>query len=553
MPISSSSLAEMLHDNVAKAASHLGLVRRPGGGPAPVGSVADIIRRRVAETPDKAAIRFAGGALTWGQLDQRANAVAQALIAAGVAPQDRVAFIDKNGLEYFELSFGAAKANAVVVAVNWRLAPPEVLYTVNDAKAKVLIVGPDFYAGIEQIEAKLETVETIIAVGRHPRWRSWSEWLAMRAPEDPMLLSAPEDVCMQLYTSGTTGLPKGVMTTNANLFTLLDKVVANWRLDASSVNLVCMPLFHIGGCGWAMCGMHLGAVSVLAREFVPGQILDLMQTEKVTNALFVPAMLGFMAQVPGAAQRSFPGLRSIIYGASPITDQTLLAAMDVFRCEFVQVYGMTETTGAITELPAADHDPKGNRAHLLRSAGKPYPWVEARIVDLETGSNAAPGKVGELWTRSPQNMKGYWNKPEETARTLTPDGWLKTGDAGFIDEEGYLFLTDRVKDMIVSGGENVYPAEVENVLAAHPAIAEVAVIGVPDERWGETVKAVVTLKAGAALTGPELIAWAKERLAGYKCPTSVDFMPALPRNPSGKVLKKDLRAPYWAGKARGIN
>jgi long-chain acyl-CoA synthetase len=256
--------------------------------------------------------------------------------------------------------------------------------------------------------------------------------------------------------------------------------------------------------------------------------------------------------VPGAEKRRFPALRSVIYGASPITDETLLAAMRVFKCEFVQLYGMTETTGAITELPAADHDPAGPRARLLRSAGKPFPWIELRIVDAE-GRDCPTGEVGELWTRSAQNMQGYWNKPEETRATITAEGWLRTGDAGYMDGEGYVFLTDRVKDMIVSGGENIYPAEIENVLAGHPAIAEVAVIGVPDDKWGETVKAVVVLKPSQQAQAADIIAFGKARLAGYKCPTSVDFVAALPRNPSGKVLKKVLRAPYWAGKARRIN
>jgi long-chain acyl-CoA synthetase len=515
--------------------------------------VADMIRIFSDSTPKRTAIRYEGRSISWAELDERSSRVSQALLEAGVARQDRIAFLDKNGVEYFEVTFGAGKANAVVVAANWRLAPPEIAYTVNDAGAKVLIVGPDFFSAVEKIEKELTTVTKIIAIGTHPRWQSYDSWVKSHEAIDRKVPVDPTDICLQLYTSGTTGLPKGVMTTNANLFTLLDQVLGPWSMDATSVNLVCMPLFHIGGCGWAFVGMYTGAVSVVAREFVPGQIMDLMQKEKVTNALFVPAMLGFMAMVPGARERQFTGLRSIVYGASPITNEVLLGAMAVFKCPFVQVYGMTETTGAITELPAADHDPSGNRAHLLRSAGKAYPWVELRIVDLEKGKDAAAGQVGELWTRSPQNMKGYWNKAEETARTFTSDGWLKTGDAGYIDAGGYLFLTDRVKDMIVSGGENVYPAEVENVLAAHPAIAEVGVIGVPDDRWGETVKAVVALRAGQSITGPEIIAWAKERLAGYKCPTSVDFMAQLPRNPSGKVLKKDLRAPYWAGKSRSIN
>lgn len=343
-----------------------------------------------------------------------------------------------------------------------------------------------------------------------------------------------------------------MLITNANLEALQSKV-KQLQLDPASVNLVCMPLFHMGGCAWAAVGMLAGAVSVIVRDFQPAAVLDILAREQVTNALFVPAMLNSMTQVPAAGTRRFPALRSIVYAGSPIAEETLLAAMRVFKCDFVQVYGMTETSGGITELSATDHDPTGNRRHLLRSAGKPYPWVELRIVDLETGKEAPRDHVGEIWTRSPQNMAGYWNKPEETARTLVAAGWLRTGDAGYLDEQGYLYLTDRVKDMIVSGGENVYPAEVENALASHPAIAEVAVIGVPDDRWGETVKAMVVVKAGARAAESDIIAFAKARLASYKCPTSVDFLAVLPRNPTGKVLKKDLRAPYWLGRERAIN
>ena len=339
----------------------------------------------------------------------------------------------------------------------------------------------------------------------------------------------------------------------ANLGTLVPHVAPAWGFDASSVNIVCMPLFHIGGSGWALCGMWHGGHSILVRDFVPADVLAALERHRVTNALFVPAMLQFMAAVPGAAERDYGALRAIVYGASPITTDVLVRAMKVFRCDFIQVYGLTESTGAITELPAKDHDPEGPRAGLLRSAGKPYPWVEVRIVDPDTGRDRPRGEVGELWTRSVQNMKGYWGKPEESAAALTADGWLRTGDAGFMDAEGYLFLTDRVKDMIVSGGENVYPAEVENALMSHPAVADAAVIGVPSERWGETVKAVVVLAPGAEAGDEELLAHCRERLARYKCPTSIDRAAALPRNPSGKILKKDLREPYWAGRRRRVN
>jgi long-chain acyl-CoA synthetase len=515
-------------------------------------NIANIVRKFAAATPDKTAIKFGDRRMTWRELDARSTQTAAALEAAGVAHQQRIAFLAKNCLEYFEIAFGAAKLNAVVVAVNWRLTPPEIAYTINDAGAKVLIVGPEFLHTVAAIRKTLTTVTHIVAVGNHPEWPCYEAWLGPATAHDPLAHVEDQAICSQLYTSGTTGLPKGVLTTNANLFALLGRVQAGWRFDRSSVNLVCMPLFHIAGCAWALAGMDVGSTSILARDFDPAHILELMQSEAVTNALFVPAMLGFMTRVSSAEECQFPALRSIVYGASPITNETLLSAMRVFKCDFVQVYGMTETTGAICELPAADHDPFGSRADLLRSAGKPFPWVELRVVDVD-GRDCRPQQVGELWTRSAQNMKGYWNKPDETSATITPDGWLKTGDAGYLDANGYVFLTDRVKDMIISGGENIYPAEVENVLASHPAVAEVAVIGVPDEKWGETVKAVVALKSTGQASYAEIIAYGKAHLAGYKCPTSVDFVPALPRNPSGKVLKKDLRAPYWIGKTRRIN
>ena len=514
---------------------------------------AEIIRKWGADTPDATSMIFEGEHVTWSVLDARSTRVANALADAGVGNQERVVFIDKNGPAYFEVAFGTAKINSVLVAANWRLAGPELVYTINDAMAKVVIVGPDFVALMEQIASELTSVTKIVVVGDHPKWESYEDFLATAGTTDPGATSAITDVSMQLYTSGTTGLPKGVMLTNTNLFTLFEEVSKYWRFDRDSINLVAMPLFHIGGCGWAMVGMYFGGQSVIVREFVPSVVLDLMVGYRTTNALFVPAMLQFLSMVPGAGDRDYTSMRAINYGASPITNETLISAMRVFKCRFVQVYGMTETTGAITELAAEDHDPDGPRAHLLRSAGRPYPWVELRILDLESGAPVPAGQVGEVWTRSPQNMLGYWNKPEETEKTKMADGWLRTGDAGYLDEEGFLFLTDRVKDMIVSGGENVYPAEVENALASHPAIAEVAVIGVPHERWGESVKAIIVKKPGAEVTGPEIISYAKERLAGYKCPTSVDFIDVLPRNPSGKVLKKDLREPFWVGMTRRVN
>jgi long-chain acyl-CoA synthetase len=516
-------------------------------------SLAAIVRRHARERPHAPVLTFGQRVITWGELDGRASRVAQALRAAGVDRQDRIAFLDKNGPEYFEVLFGGAKLNAVNVAVNWRLAPREIEYTINDAGARVLVAGPGFEGALQELEGRLPSVVRTVVIGGHPRHESYEAWLARYPAEDPGVASAPDDVAMQLYTSGTTGLPKGAMIANRNLFTLLPQVSAPWGLDATSVNLVCMPLFHIGGSGWALVGMYHGAHSILFRDFDPPEILAAIGRHRITNALFVPAMLQVLSAVAGAADGDYRSLRSIVYGASPITNEVLLRSLRTFRCPFVQVYGLTETTGAITQLGPEEHDPAGPRAHLLRSAGRPFPWVELRIVDPDTGADRPPGEVGELWTRSPQNMLGYWGKPEETERCFTPDGWLRTGDAGYRDAEGYVFLTDRVKDMIVTGGENVYPAEVENVLSDHPDVADVAVIGVPDDRWGETVKAIVVPRPGTRPSPEALIAFARRRLAHYKCPTSVDFADTLPRNPSGKLLKRVLREPYWTGQDRRIH
>jgi acyl-CoA synthetase (AMP-forming)/AMP-acid ligase II len=255
----------------------------------------------------------------------------------------------------------------------------------------------------------------------------------------------------------------------------------------------------------------------------------------------VPTMLQMLTSVPGAAERDYSALRTIAYGASPITTPILKAALRTFRCGLIGSYGLTETTGTVVQLEPEEHHTDGPRERLLRSAGKPYPWVELKIVDPESGRELDPHAWGEVWMRAPNVMAGYWGRPEETAAALTPDGWLRTGDGGYLDEEGYLFLTDRIKDMIVSGGENVYPIEVEEVLAQHPGVSEVAVIGTPHERWGETVAAVIVPRDGEALDADGLVAFARERLAGYKVPRVVEFVGELPRTPSGKVLKRELR------------
>ncbi|MGH9275998.1 MAG: long-chain-fatty-acid--CoA ligase [Acidimicrobiales bacterium] len=515
-----------------------------------IATLADIIRAHGAGRPDDIAVEIDDRAASFGELDRRSSQVANALASAGVGPGDRVASIDKNGLEYFEVTFGLAKLNAVNVAVNWRLAPAEMLQIIDDAKAEIVLVAPEFYEHIEKIEGDLTRVHTIVALGDHPRWIGYEGWIAPQPTTDPGAQPAGGDVAFQLYTSGTTGLPKGVMLTNDNFFKGVIGIAEQWRFTPDSVNLAMMPTFHIAGSGWSMVGLYYGCRTIVLRDVDPAAILRLIPEKGITNAFMVPAVIQFLLMTPGVDDVDFSTLRALVYGASPITEAVLTQGMERFGCEFIQVYGLTETTGAITQLDGADHDPVG-RPRLLRSCGRPYPWVELRIVDNATGEDAPAGVVGEIWTRSHQNTIGYWDNPTATAEALTPDGWFKTGDAGFL-EDGFLFLHDRVKDMIVSGGENVYPAEVENALMKHPAVADVAVIGVPDDKWGEAVKAIVVKAEGTELSEVDLITFAREHLAGFKLPKSVDFTDVLPRNPSGKLLKRELRAPYWEGQTRQI-
>jgi long-chain acyl-CoA synthetase len=498
-------------------------------------------------------LRYGERRISWAEMDARSNEVAAALADEGVQHGSRLAIIDKNGVEFWELLFGAAKLGAVLVSVNWRLSPNEMATICADAEARVVVVGPDFLPAVEKEEAALADGARLVAIGEHARWSDYASWSARSDAPDPGVDTAFDDVALQLYTSGTTGLPKGVMLTNANLAALLPEDGPKWELAADAVVLAVMPLFHIAGCGWALAGMAQGAETVLEREFDPMRTLDLLAGD-VTHAFFVPVILQVLTSIPGVQERDFSGVRYIVYGASPITEAVLLRSLETFpHTNFVQVYGLTETTGAITQLDHADHDPGGPRAHLLRSAGKPWDYVEIRIVDPASGEALGPKQVGEVWTRSPQNAAGYWRKPEETASSFTDEGWFHSGDAGYVDADGFLFLTDRIKDMIVSGGENIYPIEVENVLAGHAEVVESAVIGVPSQRWGETVKAVVVRTEGASVTEDELIAFCRDRIAHYKCPTSIDFADVLPRNPSGKLLKRELRDPYWTGQQRSIS
>jgi long-chain acyl-CoA synthetase len=504
-------------------------------------SLANMLRAQRLRRADHLAAICGARSISYAELDRRSSKLAHALLALGVQPQDRVAALHRNGIELFELLFGASKANVVTLAINWRLAPQEVAHILADSAATVLLCGAEFVDQLRPALADLPALRAVVVTGQADGFIDYDEWLARQPDTDPDIAVAPDDIAVQFYTSGTTGLPKGAMITNANLGALVPRISALWEFDEDSVNLVAMPLFHIGGSGWSLNTFYTGGTAVLLVEVSAAAILDAAVGHRLTNAFMVPAVLQMVVDDPRLAECDLSDLRCVVYGASPISPQLLERSLDAFGCHFVQAYGLTETTGAITMLSAADHELARERNDLLSSCGKPFPWVELQVVDVDTGRPCRPGEVGEIQTRSAQNMAGYWRQPEATEAVFIGDGWLSTGDAGCLDRDGYLYIRDRIKDLIITGGENVYPAEVESVLAAHPDVVDVAVVGVPDDKWGEAVMAVVVLAEHASLPAAELIAFSRERVAHFKCPKSVSFASELPRNAAGKVLRRALR------------
>ena len=491
--------------------------------------------------------------LDYAEAARRIAHLAGAFARAGIRPGERVAILAKNCLEYTLFYFAASKAGVVPVTLNFRLAPPEWQYILENSGARLLLAQPAFLEALDGVRAQLPALGRCVTTGdAAPGWEPLARFLEADPLSANDLREREHDELYQMYTSGTTGRPKGVVMGQQAMLALLMQCRFAYKLGRGQRMLMVAPMYHVAGALWSGYTASCGGSLWLMTDFEPSEVVRALDEERISFAFLVPSMIQTcLTQVADVARRNYSRLELLTYGAAPIAESTLRRALEVFRCEFVQSFGMTEAP-CLTYLTHADHERAlAGRPDLLLSTGRAGPGSELKIVD-EHDRELPPGEIGEICGRGAQLMTGYWKLPEPSAEALR-GGWMHTGDAGCLDAEGFLYIKDRVKDMIVSGGENIYPREVEDALFAHPAVADVAVIGVPSERWGEEVKAIAVLAPGQRASAQELMDWCKGRIAAYKRPRSVDFVDALPRNASGKVLKRELREPYWKGVGRGVS
>lgn len=517
--------------------------------------VDQIIAYHAAQRPDNLALTLGASALTYSQLDLCARQVANALRGEGLGEGDRVAIVGENAIEHVVLILAAGKIGAVTVPINYRLAGPELQYVIEDSEAAVLLVPDEnLIAAVDALP--LTNRPRLIAIeGERPAgWLAYTQWSQACGDGQRESVTTAEHAFLQLYTSGTTGRPKGAVIAHRNLLdlSLAGLVAAEHRLNIGDNELVMAPLFHVGAIASLFYTLMIGVNVILHPNFNPHAVVDAIEQHRLSSVFMVPAMLqAILNAVPKLETRDFSSLRRINYGASPISEGLLRKAMGVFGCDFQQSYGMTETSGAVAQLTVADHRRAlAGRPELLASCGRQNAATEMRVVDDE-GNTLPDGQLGEIAVKSSTVMLEYWKRPEQTAKAVR-NGWLHTGDVGYRDAEGYFFLMDRKNDVVISGAENIYPSEVERVLQLHDALADVAVIGIPSDKYGESLLAVCVMKTGQPLDEQALIAHCRQHLAGYKIPREYAVLDALPRNPSGKVLRTELRKPYWEGSGRQI-
>jgi acyl-CoA synthetase (AMP-forming)/AMP-acid ligase II len=513
-------------------------------------TLGDICRKSAVLCPHKTALVYEDTRLTYRQLNERVNRLANALRSDGVGKTDRLTVLSENTHKYLEVYFAASKLGITVTPLNFRLADQEIALIVNDSESTVFIVGDGYEDRAKSLKSSLPAIKRWIAMdNRADAMLFYEDMIAGSNADEPGLDPGEDEMAILMYTGGTTGLPKGVMMSHRGLMTAVIGAAVTCEFRRDDTTCFVLPLFHVSF--WpAFSVLFVQGTVVINRKPDLKGMLRLIQDKKCTHINAVPTLYGWMLQMPDLEAYDLSSLRLITYAGSPFPPELLKQCIRKFGPIFEQAYAMTECIGG-TFLLKEDHVLEGERCKLLSSAGKPIVNVDICVKDAK--DNALPaGEVGEIAIRGKCMMKGYWKNPELTAQAIR-DGWYHTGDMGYIDEDGYLFLVDRKADMIVTGGENVYPKEVEDVLYQHPAVAMAAVVSSPDAKWGERVQAAVVLKPEQRVTEAELIAHCKERLAGYKCPKAVEFWNQLPTTPVGKILRKDVKKKYWEGRERSIS
>jgi acyl-CoA synthetase (AMP-forming)/AMP-acid ligase II len=513
------------------------------------------VKRLERQNPRGCATVFGTRTRRWDEFAQRAARLGGGLHSLGVARGDRVAALGFNSDRYLEFYAGVPWADAVVVPLNTRWSAPENVYALNDSGASVLLIDDAFVPMASSILAEARSVREVIYLGeaRAPAGMTPYEQLMERSAPIADAARTGGDLAGIFYTGGTTGFPKGVMLSHGSLWASAAAASTFMPATPDAVTLHAAPMFHLAAFGGVVGALLTGATHAIIPRFDPGLVLESIERNKVTHVALVPTMIRMLLAHPSLPTTNLSSLRYLVYGASPMPEALLREAIRALPgCQFCQAYGQTELSPVATVLTPEYHTFEGPKVGKLASAGRVSPCCEVQVADPE-GSEVSRGTVGEIRVRGLNAMLGYWNKPEETAATLR-DGWVHTGDAGWMDDEGFLYVVDRVKDMIISGGENVYTAEVENACVSHPAVSQCAVIGIPDDHWGEAVHAIVILKDGQRVTASDLIAHCHRVIAGYKCPRNIEFRTEpFPLSGVGKVLKRELRKPYWEGRDRQIH
>jgi long-chain acyl-CoA synthetase len=520
--------------------------------------VGDILSMNAYRFPDKLALVSDQGKFTYRQLEQSANRIAHVLLSLGLMRGERVAIIENTSLNCIETACAVVKTGALLVNISNLLGPKELLKVLGDCEPSIVIFGQEYEGLVTGIKNQLPSIRRFVSTGNS----DWALCLSKEAhscpSEKPKRDISENDPFMILYTAGTTGEPRGAVYSHRAFWeNLLLTVIDTYKQTYADSWIGPVPMYHIGGYGTLMRIFVMSNTFFIKAKFDPSDYLETIEKEKITILYAYPTMINAMIQCAGVEDRNLTSLKLVVYGGSPIPEATLQRAHQIFGCDFLQRYGATECCGsAILILSPEEHraalsDLRGKRK-VLQSAGKPCLGVHVKLVDQDDKEITVPGETGALIAKLQAPMIEYWRSPDETAKVLR-NGWLRLGDIAKFDEHGYYYLVDREKDMIVSGARNIYPREVEEVLYSHPGVREACVIGVPDDYWGEAVKAVVVLKPGENVSEADLINYCKRHMASYKKPKSIDFVEALPKNPGGKIMKRDLRKKYWEGKERFVH